>query len=127
MYNRCVREEVEIDWWIEERKGKDQRVGALYAACQRCGSMGRLVMGTEDSENALQIITDEEKNRSQEITVSADIVQHTYTFLCPFSSGFLFGIFISQGSPLLLTHTHTHKHTLSELQSLLNFLPQVKR
>lgn len=65
----------------------------------------------------------EEQEQSQEITASADIVQHTYTFLCPFSSGFLFGIFISQGSPLLPTHTHT----LSELQSLLNFLPQVKR
>lgn len=68
---------------------------------------------------------EEEQEQSQEITVSADIVQHTFTFLCPFFSGFLFGIFISQGSPLLPTHTHTH--TLSELQSLLNFLPQVKR
>lgn len=91
MSNLCVREEVEIDWWIVDGKGSIG--GGLDAECQRRGSMDRRMMGMEDPEEALRIITDEENNRSEEqnrqITVNADIVQHTYTVLF-FSSAPLF-------------------------------------
>lgn len=99
------------------REGKDWR--GVYAECQRSGSMDRWMMGTEDFEEALRIIMDEENSRSeqnQQITVSTDIVQHTYAFfffsLPSSSSFFFFGIVISQSSPL--HPTHTCYHTLSQ-------------
>lgn len=84
---------------------KDQK--GLDADCLRGGSMDREMMETVDFEEALHIITDEENNRSrsrqtQQITVNVDIIQPTYTF---------FGIFISQGSLLLHTQTHTLQTT----------------
>lgn len=92
------------------RGGRDhKRPGAR---CQRGGWMDRQTMGTVDLAEALHIIMDVEdggeescSKQNQQIAVTADIVQHTYTLLSAPRSSFSLGSLF----PLaLFSHTHTH-------------------
>lgn len=103
----------------------EEKIRGFCADCQGSGSMDRQLMGTEDPEKALQMITDEGNSgselshtRARETTVSVDIVQHTFASLCRFIMAFLFfswsgggGLFFSPGHSSL-THTHIITHTL---------------
>lgn len=119
MSNICLREEVEIDWWIVEGKETTGGGGHMKKA--------RVVDRWTDRWWECRILkmlsrlswTERTTGEKSVKTEPADNSQHRhcpthlhFLFSLPFNSSFFFGIFISQGSLLYPTHTHTITHTL---------------
>lgn len=134
MSNLCVMEEVEIDWWIVE--GKEKIGGGRMQSAREVDrwtdrwwerrilkKLCRLSWTRRQQERS-------QSKQNQQITVNADIVQHTYTFFSffPLLCHSLLAFSLRSIFPrALFSYPHTQSHTLSETQTLLNFLPQVKR
>lgn len=111
MSNVCLREEVEIDWWIGE--GEEEIGEGGGGVVKKAREVDRWTdRGWE--RRILKTLCRLSRTRrttgakqKQEITVNP-------FFLYPFLPAFFGGIFISPDSPLYPTHTHAITHTHSE-------------
>lgn len=120
MSNVCLREEVEIDWWIVEGK---EKIGEGGGHMKKAREVDRWTdRWWERRIRKMLCRLSRTRRTTGEKSVGAepgDSSQHRHCpthlhFLFPllFYSSFFWGIFISQGSLLYPTHTHTITHTL---------------